>query len=264
MRTDSKIKRAFIAAFPRTLPVFAGYCFLGMTYGIYLNKSGLPLWISLIMNLTIFSGSAEIIAVGLISGTFDPVNAFTIAFITGARYLFYGITMLDRFKGTGWKKFYMIYGMVDESFSINYQATLSPDIDKGWFMFWVTLLDHIYWVFGSVCGSLLGSLIKFNTEGLDFVMTAMFVVIFMNQLMSERKGHYQSEIIGIVSGIVCLVVFGSSNYVIPTMLTILAVLTVFRKPLEKSADIASAEKEAELAAKYSSAEGSSEKGVDEK
>ena len=122
MRTDSKIKRAFVAAFPRTLPVFAGYCFLGMTYGIYLNKSGLPLWLSLIMNLTIFSGSAEIIAVGLATGTFDPVNAFTIALITGARYLFYGITMLDRFKGTGWKKFYMIYGMVDESFSINYQA----------------------------------------------------------------------------------------------------------------------------------------------
>ena len=261
MRTDSKIKRAFVAAFPRTLPVFAGYCFLGMTYGIYLNKSGLPLWLSLIMNLTIFSGSAEIIAVGLATGTFDPVNAFTIALITGARYLFYGITMLDRFKGTGWKKFYMIYGMVDESFSINYQAALSPDIDKGWFMFWVTLLDHIYWIFGSVCGSLLGSVIKFNTEGLDFVMTAMFVVIFMNQWMSEKRGHHQSELIGVLCGIVCLIVFDSGNYVIPTMLLILAVLTAARKPLEKSADIAAAEREAELLEKY---QANTAKGDDEK
>ena len=261
MRTDSKIKRAFVAAFPRTLPVFAGYCFLGMTYGIYLNKSGLPLWLSLIMNLTIFSGSAEIIAVGLATGIFDPVNAFTIALITGARYLFYGITMLDRFKGTGWKKFYMIYGMVDESFSINYQAALSPDIDKGWFMFWVTLLDHIYWIFGSVCGSLLGSVIKFNTEGLDFVMTAMFVVIFMNQWMSEKRGHHQSELIGVLCGIVCLIVFDSGNYVIPTMLLILAVLTAARKPLEKSADIAAAEREAELLEKY---QADTAKGDDEK
>lgn len=246
MQIDNKIKRAFTAAFPRTLPVFAGYCFLGMTYGIYLNKSGLPLWISLIMNLTVFSGSAEIIAVGLMMEKFNPINAFTIAFITGARYLFYGITMLDRFKGLGWKKIYMIYGMVDESFSINYQSVLTPDVDKGWFMFFVTILDHLYWVFGSVCGSLLGAMIKFNTEGLDFVMTAMFVVIFMNQWMSERKGHHQSELIGIISGIICLSVFGSGNYVIPTMLTILLVLTVARKPLERSADIAIAEKGAEL------------------
>ncbi len=230
---NNKIKRAFTAALPRTLPVFAGYCFLGMTYGIYLNTSGLPFWFTIIMSLFIFSGSAEIIAVGLMLEQFNPINALVIALMTGARYLFYGISMLDKFRGTGAKKFYLIYGTVDESFSINYQTVLTPDVDRGWFYFFVTLLDHFYWVFGANMGNLLGSFIRFNTEGLDFVMTAMFVIIFMNQWMSEKK--HLSEIIGLAVSLVCLIIFGAESFIIPTMIAILAVLTLAKKPLEKVA-----------------------------
>lgn len=231
---QNNVKRAFSAAFPRTLPVFAGYLFLGMTYGIYLNTSGLPLWFPLIMTLTIFSGSAELITVGLLLESFNPASAFAISAITGARYLFYGISMLDRFKGTGWKKFYLIYGTVDETFSIIYQSALAPDIDRGWFMLFVTALDHAYWIFGVMVGALAGTLITFNTAGLDFVMVSMFVIIFLNQWMTEKK--HKSELIGGVCALLSLIVFGKSNFLIPAMALIVACLTAFRKPLEKATD----------------------------
>ena len=224
-----------MTALPKTLPVFAGYCFLGMTYGIYLNTSGFPVYFALLMSLTIFSGSAEIIAVTLMLEAFNPLNALVVALMTGARYLFYGISMLDKFRGTGSKKFYLIYGTVDETFSINYQTVLAPDVDKGWFLFFVTVLDHAYWVFGAVMGALIGSLIGFNTEGLDFVVTAMFTVIFMNQWMSEKK--HLSEGIGLLVTALCLLAFGSDNFIIPTMIAILIALTAAKKPLEKTADI---------------------------
>ncbi len=235
MDRKDKIRRAFFAALPRTLPVLAGYAFLGMTYGIYLNTSGLPSWLPVIMSLTIFSGSAEIIAVGLMMAAFDPLNAFFIALVTGARYLFYGISMLDRFRGTGPKKFYLIYGTVDESFSINFQSVLAPDVDRGWFYFFVTLLDHAYWVFGATTGGLLGSLIRIDLAGLDFVMTAMFVVIFMNQWMTEKR--HLSELIGVLAAVACLLLVGPDNFIIPTMAVILIVLAAARRPLEKMADV---------------------------
>ena len=233
MRNEN-IKRAFSAAFPKTLPVLAGYSFLGMTYGIYLNTVGLPLWFPVIMTLTIFSGSAEIIAVTLLGASFDPLNALVIALMTGARYLFYGISMLDKYKGQGWKKFFLIYETVDETFSINFQSVISPDVDKGWFMLFVTWLDHLYWIFGSLMGALLGSLIGFDTSGLDFVVTAMFVVIFLNQWMTEKK--HPSEMIGALSAVLCLVVFGAEKFIIPTMALILILLGVFVKTLDKTAD----------------------------
>ncbi len=234
MNQHNTVKRAFFAALPRTLPVFAGYCFLGMTYGIYLNTSGLPAWFPLLMCLTIFSGSAEIIAVGLMLETFNPLGAFFIALMTGARYLFYGISMLDKYRGTGWKKFYLIYGMVDESFSINLQSVLTPDVNRGWFYFFVTLLDHLYWIFGAVSGGLIGSFIGFSTEGLDFVMTAMFVVIFLNQWMAEKR--HLSELIGVLASLGCLILFGADRFIIPTMLGILAALTLLKKPLSTMAE----------------------------
>ena len=234
---NNKIKRAFFAALPRTLPVFAGYCFLGMTYGILLSSNGLPTWFPIIMTLSIFSGSAEILAVGMLASTFNPLNALVIALMTGARYLFYGISMLDKYKGVGWKKFFLIYETVDETFSINFQAVLAPDVDRGWFYLFVTWLDHAYWIFGSLMGAFFGSILGGITEkarGLDFVVTAMFVVIFLNQWMTEKR-HW-SELIGVLAAVASLLVFGRDNFLIPTMVLILAALMVFRKPLTKVAD----------------------------
>jgi len=231
---NKTIRRALTAAFPRTLPVFAGYCFLGMSYGIFLKTTGLPLWFPLIMTLTIFSGSAEIIAVSLMAEAFNPLSAFVIAVMTGARYLFYGISMLDKFRGTGWKKFFLIYESVDETFSILFQSEIAPDVDKGWFMLFVTWLDHLYWVFGSMMGALLGSFIGFSTKGLDFVMTAMFVVIFLNQWMTEKK--HTSELIGIGVTLGCLLLLGADKFLIPTMIAIVAALMMHKGPLSEMAE----------------------------
>lgn len=227
----NKITKAFKAAFPHTIPIFAGFWFLGLTYGIYMNVSGFSFWYPMVMSLVIFAGSIEFITVNMLLGAFNSIQALAMALMINARHLFYGIAMLDKYKGTGWKKLYLIFGMCDESFSINYTANIPKDVDKSWFMFFVTFLNHFYWVFGATLGGICGSLIKFNTKGLDFVMTAMFVVIFMEQWLKDKK-HINS-IIGIVVSVICLIAFGANNFIIPAMIGIIALLTLGRKTLDK-------------------------------
>ncbi|MDO4303126.1 MAG: azaleucine resistance protein AzlC [Bacillota bacterium] len=224
------MKKALKAAFPHTIPIFAGFWFLGMTYGIYMNVSGFSFWYPMLMGLTIFAGSMEFVAVNMLLGAFNPLQAFVMTLMINARHLFYGISMLDKYKGTGWKKFYLIFGMCDESFSINYTAQIPEDVDKGWFMFFVTLLNHCYWVFGAALGGIFGSFIHFNTEGLEFVMTAMFVVIFMEQWLKEK--NHVSALMGIGLSLLCLIAFGADNFIIPAMLAIFVSLTLMRGKLE--------------------------------
>jgi 4-azaleucine resistance transporter AzlC len=234
--SPSAIWLAFKTAFPYTIPIFAGFWFLGLTYGIYMNVSGFSFLYPLCMSIVIFGGSLEFVAVSMLLSTFAPLQTFLAALMIQARHLFYGIAMLDKFKGTGWKKPYLIYGMCDETFSINCSVTIPEGVDKGWFMFFVTLLNQLYWVSGSTLGGILGSFLTFNTEGLDFVMTAMFVVIFLEQCLKETR-HY-TAIIGVAASVLCLVLFGADSFLIPTMVCILALLTVLRRPIEKAGGFA--------------------------
>ena len=231
MTKQNSIKKAFKAAFPYTIPIFAGFWFLGMTYGIYMNVSGFSFLYPMLMSITIFAGSMEFITVDLLLGSFNPVQAFLMTLMINARHLFYGISMLDKFRGTGLKKLYLIFGMCDESFSINYTAKIPPDVDRGWFMFFVTLLNHFYWFSGSILGGIFGSLIHFNTEGLDFVMTAMFTVIFLEQWLKDRQ--HISALLGLGISLLCLWIFGADNFIIPSMAAMLMMLTLLRKPVEK-------------------------------
>ena len=224
--------KALRAAFPHTLPIFAGFWFLGLAYGIYMNVSGFSFIYPMLMSLTIFGGSLEFVAVTMLLAPFAPVQTFVMTLLIQARHLFYGISMLDRFKGLGWKRFYLIFGMCDETFSINYTAEIPENVDRGWFMFFVTLLNHMYWFTGATVGGVVGSLLQFNTEGLDFVMTAMFVVIFMEQWMKERK-HY-TALIGLGSTLACRLLFGADSFMIPTMGCILALLALLRGPIERA------------------------------
>ena len=224
--------KALRAAFPHTLPIFAGFWFLGLAYGIYMNVSGFSFVYPMLMSLTIFGGSLEFVAVTMLLAPFAPVQTFVMTLLIQARHLFYGISMLDRFKGLGWKRFYLIFGMCDETFSINYTAEIPEDVDRGWFMFFVTLLNHMYWFTGATVGGVVGSLLQFNTEGLDFVMTAMFVVIFMEQWMKERK-HY-TALIGLGSALACPLLLGADSFMIPTMGRILALLALLRGPIERA------------------------------
>lgn len=237
MRSDPQaIRKALRCAFPHTIPIFAGFCFLGMTYGVYMNVSGFSFWYPMLMSMTVFAGSMEFVAVNLLLGAFDPLQALVITLTINARHLFYGISMLDKFRGLGWKKPYLIFGLCDETFSINYTADVPDGVDRGWFMFFVTLLNQCYWVLGATLGGVLGSLVRFSTEGLDFVMTAMFVVIFLEQWKKEED--HTSSLVGIGLSALCLLVFGAENFIIPAMVAVLLVLTALRGRLERGGETA--------------------------
>lgn len=235
MEQKSMRRRALAAAFPHTIPVLTGYAFLGVAYGIYMRVSGFPFWYPTLSSVVIFGGSLEFVLVSMLMSSFAPLQTFLMALMIQARHLFYGIALLEKYRHLGKMRFYLIFGMTDESFSVNCSAEIPDGVDEGWFYFFVTLLDHCYWVTACTVGGLLGSLISFDTQGLDFVMTAMFVVIFLNQLMKGRK-HY-TALIGLLSSVGCLVLFGAESFLIPTMLTILLLLTVFRRPLERAGDL---------------------------
>ena len=223
--------KAFKAAFPHTIPVMTGYLFLGMAFGILLNSKGYHFGWAILMSLFIYAGSMQFVAVNLLTSVFNPVYAFFITLIVNARHLFYGISMLKPFKGIGKLKPYLIAGLTDETYSI-LCSTGPPDvIDKTWFMFFVTLLDQMYWVTGSALGGLIGSLLTFDTTGIDFVMTALFTVIFINQWKAEKK-HFPA-ITGVLVSVICLFIFGPDHFIIPSMALIVLALTIFRKKIEE-------------------------------
>lgn len=231
MKNRNQIWIACRTAFPYTVPILTGFVFLGTAYGIFMNSLGFSAIYPILMSLLIFAGSMEFVAANLLLVAFNPINALFLTLMVNARHLFYGISMLDKFKEVGKKKLYLIFGLCDESFSINCTVDVPKNVDKGWFMFFVTLFNHLYWVLGATLGGILGSYVNLNTEGLEFVMTALFVVIFIEQWMKEKKHH--SALTGLGLSALSLIVFGGDYFIIPAMIAILGVLTLLRKPLEK-------------------------------
>ena len=220
-------RKAFKAALPRTLPILVGFAFLGMSYGLLMRSKGFSFIYPMFMSMFIFAGSMEFVTANLLLADFNPIYAFLLALMVNARHLFYGISMLEKFDGTGWKKPNLIFGMCDETFSINCTADLPPDVDKGWFMFFVTLLNQIYWVVSSTVGSLLGYVIHFNTKGIEFVMTALFVVMFLGQW--DKKENRVPALVGLIGTAVCLPIFGSKYFIVPAMVLIVAAFAVGKK-----------------------------------
>ena len=231
MRTDKsaqgKWKAAFRAAFPLTLPICVGFLFLGMSYGFLMKSSGFATIWTAAMSLFIFAGSMEFIAMNLLVASFNPIYSFLLTLMVNARHLFYGISMLERYRGMGWKKPYLVFGLCDETFSINCTAKVSQDVDRGTFYLIVTMLNQCYWVTGAITGSLLGNILTFNTEGLDFVMTALFTVMLVNQ-WEEKKDH-RPAIAGIAASLLCLLVFGSDIFLIPAMAAIVLIFALMAK-----------------------------------
>ena len=227
-------RRALRAAFPHTVPILTGFLFLGMTYGVYMASLGFSWIYPTLMALTIFAGSMEFVTANMLLGAFNPLQAFAMTLMVNARHLFYGLAMLDRFRGLGWKKLYLIFGMCDETFSVTCSVRAPEGVDEGWFMTFVTLLDQLYWVLGAALGGLCGSLLTLNTEGLDFVMTAMFVVIFLENWLKEE--NHTSSLLGLALPLVCLVLFGAQSFILPSMAAILLALTALRGRLEKGGD----------------------------
>lgn len=225
--------KALKAAIPYTIPILTGYLFLGMTYGVLMSASGFNLIYSVLISLTVYAGSMQFVAVNLLLGAFDPLNAFVITLMLNCRHLFYGVSLLDKYKGTGLKKLYMIFGLTDESFSVICSAEAPEGIDRGWFMFFLTLLNQIYWVSGTAIGGIFGTFIPFSAEGLDFVMTAMFTVIYLEQILKE-KDHVPS-LLGVTVSLLALIFLGKDSFIIPALCAIVALLTLYRGRYEKEA-----------------------------
>ena len=230
--TKSDLRRAVAA----TLPVLTGYVVLGMGFGVILQSRGYGvLWV-LAMSVFIYAGSMQYVAIDLLTG---GASLFAMALTTlavNARHLFYGLALLEKYRIPGLKRLYLIFGMCDESFSINCSAEPPEGVDRSLFMFFVTLLNQCYWVAGCTLGGIFGSLLTFNTEGLDFAMTAMFVVIFLENWLKEK--NHTSSLVGLGVTLLSLVIFGADKFVIPAMLAILGVLTLLRRPIEKAGEAA--------------------------
>lgn len=224
-------RKAFETALPYTLPICVGFLFLGMSYGFLMRSMGFSVWYPMLMSFFIYAGSMEFVTANLLMSAYNPLYAFVLTLLVNARHMFYGISMLDKYKNIGWKKFYLIYGMCDESFTINCTVTPPKDIDKGWFMFFVTLLNQIYWVGGTTLGALLGSVITFDTTGIEFVMTALFVVMFINQW--EESSDHRPALIGLISSFICLILLGADHFMLPAMALIVLIFTLDRKNLDK-------------------------------
>ena len=223
-------KKAIQAAFPRTIPVMAGYLVLGIGFGILLESKGYSfLWAGL-MSLTIYAGSMQYVAVDLLSGGASLLSAALMTLVLNARHLFYGLSMLEQYRPIrGGRKAYLIHGLTDETYSLVCSAKPPEGVSSAAFYFWISLLDQSYWLAGSVIGGLLGQVIPFDTTGIDFAMTALFVVIFTEQWLT-RKNHL-SALIGVGVSLLSLLAFGPDRFLIPAMAGIALLLTVFRKRL---------------------------------
>lgn len=226
-------KKALKAAFPHTIPVMTGYIVLGAAYGILMNSKGYGLIWALLMSLIVYAGSAQYAAITFLTSVFNPIYAFFLTLMVNARHIFYGLSLMNKIKGTGKLKPFIIYWLSDETFSVLCASEPPEGVNRSWFMFFVGLLDYLYWSAGTIIGSLLGNVIAFNTKGLDFALTALFVVIFLSQWKSQK--NHQPAVTGVLCTLVCLIVFGQNNFVIPSMIGIITVLTLMRNNIEKEA-----------------------------
>lgn len=230
-RKEICVKKAFCAAFPLTVPVLTGYLVLGMAYGLLMQDKGFGVWWIFVCSAAVFAGSMQFVGITLLTSTFQPVYALVMTLVINARHIFYGLSMLARYRGTGRWKPYLIFGLTDETFSVVCSVEPPDGVLPERFYFAVTLLDHLYWVAGSVLGALAGGLLTFNTEGMDFALTALFFVIFLNQWM-EQKQHAPA-IIGVTASLAALLLFGSANFLIPAMAAIVICLFAFRRRLDE-------------------------------
>lgn len=209
-------------AFSRTIPVMVGYLFLGMAYGILMKVNGYGVWWTLGISTAVYAGSLQYLGVTMLTTMVHPVTAFFMSLMLNARHLFYGISMLDRYHLVKHKKAYLIFGLTDETFSVVCHDNIPKVLDHDKVYFFITLLDHIYWVLGSMIGAIAGGFIRFDTKGLDFALTALFVVIFVDQ-WRQRAGH-RYALLGVCASILCILLWGPGGFIIPAMLLIVGVL----------------------------------------
>lgn len=221
------IKKAFLS----TIPVLTGYLVLGFGFGIILKANGYGILLAFVMSLAIYAGSMQYVAIGLLASGASLLTVALTTLMVNARHLFYGISMLDKYKKTGKRKPYLIFALTDETYSLvcGDNANVAEDQKKDYWLF-VSLFNHAYWILGSVLGAVVGSVIQFNSEGIDFALTALFLTVFIEQWLTAKK--HTPAIIGVGGSVLCLAIFGSEKFLIPAMLFISLLLCIQKEERE--------------------------------
>lgn len=231
-------KPPFKTVFLDTVPVMTGYLFLGVSFGILLGETGYGLPWAFAMAFFMYAGSAQFLAVSLLANHASLLSSAIAIFLLNARHIFYGISLIDAYKGTGKKKPYLIFSLTDETYSLVTQNQPPEGMKRHTYCLLVSLFDHIYWVTGCVIGSIAGNFIPISFEGIEFVLTALFVTLFTEQWLSN-KNHFPA-IVGVVSTVLCLVIFGKDIFLIPSMILIAVLLTCARKTGKRKEDVTNA------------------------
>jgi len=231
---DSMNKKALRIAFRDTIPVLTGYLFLGAGFGILLSETGYGIGWAFFMSIFMFAGSGQYLAVSLLASQASLISAAVATLLVNARHLFYGISLVDTYKDVGKKKFYMIFALTDETYSLVTQNQPPEGVSRGLYCFLVSMLDHIYWICGCVLGNIVGATLPISFEGVEFVLTALFVTMFVEQWLSNQ--NHRPAIIGVMSTVLCLLIFGSELFLIPSMVVIAALLTISRKTARRAVD----------------------------
>ena len=227
--TKTNLSAALRAAFPHTIPIMTGYLAVGLAYGVLMASKGYNALWSGFVSAFAFCGSMQYVAITLLTSAFDPVQAFLLSLMVNARHLFFSLALLHRYRGAGRLKYFLIYTLSDENFSLSSSVEPPKDIDPPLFYFAMSFLTWLYWVVFSMLGGLVGSLLTFDTTGIDFALTALFVVLFIEQVTKREKRA--SGGIGLVCSVAALAVFGADNMVIPAMVLTMAVLLLGRRKL---------------------------------
>ena len=224
-------KRAFRAAFPYTVPVLTGYLFIGIAFGVMFQEKGYNFLWAALMSLLVYAGSGQYLAVNFFAPGVSFVQVIFMTFMVNVRHIFYGLSLLERFADMGKRRLYMIFSLTDETYSLYFVTRVPKGVDEKKFLLAIALLDQSYWIIGSVIGALAGSMIPFDATGIDFAMTALFLVIFVEQWMSSRQ--HLPALAGLGCGLLCLVVFGKDNFILPAMICIMVLLLSCRRVIEK-------------------------------
>lgn len=217
------VKKAFV----KTIPVMAGYLVLGIGFGILLHDAGYGTLWAFAMSLLIYAGSMQYVGVGLLAGGASMIMTLITTIMVNARHLFYSISMINRYRDSGRYKPYLIFALTDETYSLLCNDDLTVTKNISLYRFLVSVFNQCYWVIGSVIGSILGSVLPFSTKGIEFSMTALFVASFVEQWIT--MDDHIPALTGLLSTLICLIIFGPDRFLIPSMLVITLVLTIFRK-----------------------------------
>ena len=220
----SSYGKAFKAAFPYTIPVMTGYLFIGMAFGVMIQEKGYNFLWAILMSVLCYAGSGQYLAVNFFAPGVSLLQVIFMEFMLNIRHIFYGLSLLERIAKMGKKRLYMIFSLTDETYSLFFVTKVPKDVEEGQFLFAIALLDQLYWIIGSAIGAIAGTLIPFDTTGIDFAMTALFVVIFVEQWLTNRD--HVPALLGLGLTLVCLLIWGAERFLIPAMVLIVLVLSV--------------------------------------